>query len=394
VKCPKDCDTRIPVLDCRMIFLNPSFDPCFKTEQPTREPMSFHMRLAGYKPTPLRPVAAFACQLGLSKVFVKNESHRLGLPAFKILGASWATYTMLSERYPDVVSHWYSTGECAERLRTYNPPALFAATDGNHGRAVAHSAKLFGLRSYIYVPKGTAIARVAAIESEGANVAIVDGTYDDAVARAANEAQIAGGLLIQDNSWEEYQIIPRYVVEGYSTMMWEIDDALASAGENPTHVVVQIGNGSFAEAVVRHYRAKNERICIIGVEPTSAACALESVRAGKILRLSGPFDSVMVGMNCDSPSLISFPILQKGIDAFVALTDGRSIEAMRTCASEGIISGETGAAGLGALWELLLADNVDYAADLNLDVQSRVLVFVTEGATNPESYGQVVSLKS
>ncbi len=375
-----------------MILLNPTFDQYFQCAIPTREPLQFHKRLLGYTPTPLRSIPRLAEQFRVAKVFVKDESSRLGLPAFKILGASWATYRVLCEKYRDEVAPSDFPEEIAEKLKLIDPVSLFAATDGNHGRAVARVGKIFGLPSKIYVPEGTALARVSAIEGEGARVSIVEGTYDDAVAQAAGHAQATGGLLIQDNGWEGYQIIPRYVVEGYSTMLWEIDDALSAMNEQqPTHVFVQIGNGSFADAVVRHYRSKNESTVIIGVEPDSAACVLESVRTGKRVRLAGPFDSIMVGMNCDSPSLVSFPVLQKGVDAYVSLSDARTIAAMAMYAREGIVSGETGSAGLAALHELHSPEHSNIAARLGFDQHSRVLVVVTEGATNPPHYEQLLS---
>ncbi len=374
-----------------MILLNPSFDPNFRSKTPTRLPLAFHKRLPEYKPTPLHSLPQLAERVGVSRLFVKDESQRLGLPAFKILGASWGTYRALSERYPDLTKDWSSVDELAKKLRSCRALVLYSATDGNHGRAVARVAKMFGLRACIYVPKGTADARSSAIMSEGATVTIVNGTYDDAVAQAAHDAEEGNGLLIQDNSWKGYEIIPRYVIEGYSTMLWEIDDALEAMDEQqPTHVLVQIGNGSFAEAVVRHYRAKRSQPGIIGVEPDSAACALESVRAGKIVKVSGPHTSIMVGMNCDSPSLVSWQALLKGIDCYVSISDERAKEAMKLFAQHNIVSGETGAAGLGALLDLLSEEHETARKQLHINSQSRILVISTEGATDPNSYQSIV----
>lgn len=374
-----------------MIFFNPSFDSNFRTESRNRSPQEFHKRLPNYKSTPLHSLPDLAEELGVSKIFVKDESSRLGLPAFKILGASWATYRALSERYPDVTKHWSNVEDLAKRLKSCHSLVLYSATDGNHGRAVARVAKMFGMRASIFVPKGTAGARISAIRDEGASVTIIDGTYDDAVANAAHEADEKRGLHIQDNGWKGYEIIPRYVIEGYSTMLWEIDDALEELREEqPTHVLVQIGNGSFAEAVVRHYRAKESHTTIIGVEPDSAACALESVKVGKVKTISGPFNSIMAGMNCDSPSLVSFPVMQKGIESFISIPDNRTKEAMRLLARHNIVSGETGAAGIGALLEIVDVENRKAREELYLDNHSRVLVVSTEGATDPVSYRNII----
>lgn len=371
------------------IFPNQAFSPEYRPGESGRAPLQFHSRLAGYAPTPLHDLSRLAQQLGLAQLLIKDESHRLGLPAFKILGASWAAYAAISERFGISFDAWQSPEELARLIGEREQLTLFSATDGNHGRAVARVARIFGLRAKIDVPKGTARARIAAIESEGASVTIVDGTYDDAVAKAADDAERLEGLLIQDNSWEGYERIPRKIIEGYSTLLWEIDDERRTRTiDEPTHVFVQLGNGSFADAVVRHYRTKQENAVIIGVEPASAACVLESVRAGKRVRVSGPFTSIMVGMNCDSPSRISFPVLQSGMNAFVALADEWATKAVREFHRQGIASGETGAAGLGAL---LAVFHEDDARDvLGISNTSRMLVFSTEGATNPELYESIL----
>ncbi len=375
-----------------MIVFNPTFDPSVQFESPSRRAQAFHRKLPGYAPTPLHSLDELAKSLGVSKILLKDESGRLGLPAFKILGASWAAYCALSERCAALRHTWVSVDELAERLREYPVPVLYAATDGNHGRAVARFASMLGLRSQVYVPEGTAQARVAAIESEGASVHVVQGTYDDTVAKAARDADAYAGLLLQDNGWSGYESIPHYVVEGYSTMLWEIDDELAARAEPlPTHVLVQIGVGSLADAVVRHFCRKHPRPVIIGVEPEGAACALESVRAGVIVRVAGPHTSIMAGMNCDSPSLISFPVLQRGINCFMTISDERTREAMKRLASLGIVSGETGAAGVGALFELAGEHHRRVRDAIGLTASSRVLVFSTEGATNPELYHAIVS---
>jgi diaminopropionate ammonia-lyase len=379
----------------RVLFLNPAFNPQYTIEAPSRRALAFHKRLPQYRATPLHALDLLAQALGVQKVWLKDESDRLGLPAFKILGASWATYCALRDRFPELNDEWEGVEELAKRLHAYKLPALYAATDGNHGRAVAHVAAMLGLRARIYVPQGTARARITAIEREGASVEEVKGTYDDTVSKAARDADEHHGLLIQDNGWSGYETIPRYVIEGYSTMLWEIDDELAARGEAlPTHVFVQIGVGSFADAVVRHWSQKLPRAIIIGVEPEGAACALESVRAGKIVRVPGPHTSIMAGMNCDSPSSVSFPILQEGVQWFMTIDNDRAIEAMRLLAGLGIVSGETGAAGLGALLELAAASSHHARLEMGLDQRSRVLLFSTEGATNPEFYRSVISGES
>ena len=357
--------------------------------RPTREPLAFHRRLPGYRPTPLLDAPDLARQLGIAQLLVKDESNRLELPAFKILGASWAVYRVLEERAGGTLEPWETIEQLHQRLAPLRPLSLVTATDGNHGRAVARVAALFGLSARIFVPNGTARARIDAIASEGATVEVVEGTYDEAVERAAGEAS-ERCLVISDTSWPGYEEIPQWVMEGYSTIFWEIDDELARRGEpGPALFPIQFGVGSLAAAVVRHYRAGVPKI--VSVEPLRAACALASMEAGEIVSVPGPHDSIMAGLNCGRASLIAWPIVSRGIDAFLAIDDERAREAMRALAGIGVVAGETGAAGFAGLLELLTGpQSAQYRAMLALDQETRALVLITEGATDPASYRQIV----
>ena len=214
---------------------------------PDRLPLQFHRRLPGYEETPLVHAPGLADALGVGKVLVKDESSRLGLPAFKVLGASWAVYRALEERLPEVAfEDWETVEALKEKLEPLRPLDLVAATDGNHGRALARVARLLGLGAKIFVPEGMAAARREAIAGEGAEVIVVEGTYDEAVERSAAE-EGESGLVVSDTSWSGYERIPSWVIEGYSTMLWEIDDELERRKEAaPDLVVVQIGVGAFA----------------------------------------------------------------------------------------------------------------------------------------------------
>jgi diaminopropionate ammonia-lyase len=368
-------------------------NPLAATEQDLdpagRAPLDFHRRLPEYAATPLVDAPGLAGALGVGKAWVKDESWRLGLPAFKILGASWAVYRAL-EQHSDGIGEWGDLEELRGRLAPLLPLTLAAATDGNHGRAVARMAGLLGLGARIFVPADMAPARIEAIRSEGAEVVVVRGTYDDAVARSAEEAD-GRCLVISDTSWPSYEDVPRWVIDGYSTILWEVEDELGRLGEGgPTLVVVQIGVGAFAAAVTRHFRSSGvfPRPKILGVEPVRAACALASAEAGSIIHLPGPHDSIMAGLNCGSPSIVAWPVLSKGVDLFVEIEDRWAREAMRMMAGAGIVSGETGAAGLAGL--LALAREGD-RGELGLTEEERVLVFNCEGATDPGAYGRIVA---
>jgi diaminopropionate ammonia-lyase len=375
------------------IFRNTQAVATLDGAAPGRETLAFHRRLPGYAPTPLLDAPEIASALGIGRLWVKAESSRLGLPAFKILGASWATYRALEERLGGALEPWETLPELVERLAPLRPMTLATATDGNHGRAVAHMAALLGFAARIFVPAGTTQARIQGIESEGATVVVVAGTYDDAVERAAMEAS-ERCLVISDTSWPGYEDVPKWVIEGYSTIFAEIDEALAAQGEDgPDLVVVQIGVGALAAAAVDHYRRAgvSQPPRIIGVEPTRAACALASMEAGQIVTIPGPHDSIMAGLNCGTPSLVAWPALSTGIAVFVAVDDHWTLRAMRDLASAGVVAGETGGAGLAGITALLAGpDRHITRAMLDVTDETRALVICTEGATDPEAYHRIV----
>lgn len=363
---------------------------------PSRAPQAFHQQLPGYAPTPLVDSPELAALLGVGRLWIKDESSRLELPAFKILGASWAVAYAIDEwlRQNAVAPEpWRSVEQRAQQLAPLRPLMLAAATDGNHGRAVARMARLLGLDAHIFVPTGTAQARIDALVGEGATVTVVDGTYDDAVAESAT---LAGPrcLVISDTAWPGYDTIPRQVIAGYSTIFWEIDDELAARGERqPDIVVVQMGVGALAAAVVGHYRDQRRNDCawIIGVEPTRAACILESMKAGEMVMVPGPHDSIMAGLNCGTPSPVAWPLVSTGIDAYIAIDDEFARQGMRALANAGVVAGETGAAGVGGMLALLAGpDSAAARATLGVDRETHVLVIVTEGATDPAAYAVIV----
>jgi diaminopropionate ammonia-lyase len=374
-------------------LINPNAGEILDGPRPDRAPLRFHRRLPGYEETPLVDAPKIANTLGVGKVFIKDESGRLGLPAFKILGASWAVYRALEERLGEDFGDWEEIWELRERLEPMRLLSLAAATDGNHGRAVARVARLLGLGAKIFVPDNMALARRKSIAEDGAEVVVVDGTYDEAVERSADAAG-ERVLLVSDMSWPGYERIPLWVIEGYSTMLWEIDDALERRNEEgPDLVVVQVGVGAFAAAVARHYRSPGvSPTKLMSVEPAGAECLFESVEAGTIVSVPGPHDSIMSGLNCGRPSLVAWPIVSRGIDLLVAIDDEPAREAMRLTAESGVVSGETGSAGLGGLLELLRAGEEEkMRRALGMGEETRVLIFNCEGATDPDAYRRIMA---
>ncbi len=376
------------------LLINPHHQPDFALPAPSRAPTEVHRRLPGYLPSPLRSLPALAERLGLAALDVKDESARLGLPAYKVFGAAWAVYQALSARLGGFPAPWATIDELRSRLTTLPPLRLVTATDGNHGRGVARVARWLGMPAEIYVPAGTAAARIRGIRDEGATVVEVEGTYDATVARAAG-AEAEATLLIQDHGWPGYEQIPGWVAEGYQTIFAEIEDELARRGDPPYDVVlVQIGVGTLASAVVRHYRREGleARPVLVGVEPVGAACALRSVEAGVPVMLSvGADASIMAGLNCGTPSTAAWPSLLHGMNAYVAVEDEQARTAMRLFAAQGIASGESGAAGLAGLLELVEGREAGRAREaLRIGAGSRVLLLSTEGVTDPIAYAAIV----
>jgi len=358
-------------------------------QPPSQAPRGFHRRLPEYANTPLVEAPNLAARLGVARVFVKDESHRLTMPSYKILGASWAIYREVIDVFTLDPEPWHSVNELAYALRSAGHLTLSAATDGNHGRAVAHVAALLGWEATIYVPEGTVASRIDDIASEGATVMVVDGTYDEAVVRAADDAS-RNTLVISDTAWPGYDRVPRRVVEGYSTIFWEVEDQITADGlPQPTTVAVQMGVGSLAAAAVLHYRTGDRvRPLLVGVEPVDAACVLKSVRAGRLTEVPGPHRSIMAGLNCGLPSPLALPLLRAGIDSFVAVDDEDARRAMRDLAGAGIESGESGAASLAGLTAAARAGRGD---EFGLSIDDVVLLVSTEGATDPEAYREILA---
>lgn len=356
---------------------------------PSRDPLRFHERLPSYSPTPMLNVPGLATRLGIGTVLVNDESERLGLPAFKMLGASWASYMSIVAHTGIDPDGWETLSDLAALIEPHLPLTLATATDGNHGRAVSRFAKLVGLGARIWVPEGTVSARIEAIESEGAEVTVVEGSYDDAVAVAANAAD-GSTLIVSDTSWPGYETVPQWVIDGYSTMMAEVDDQTGELGlPEPTVIVAPMGVGALGAAIISHYANHSPRPIVIGGEPTDAACVMAALEAGEIITIPGPHNTVMAGLSCGTASPIAMPAITAGLSATVAFDDEWAEEAMRLLAAEGIVAGETGAAALATL--LTIVDKrPDLRRTLNLGPDDVALLIVTEGATDPANYLAVV----
>ncbi|MFG0330061.1 MAG: diaminopropionate ammonia-lyase [Phycisphaerales bacterium] len=378
-------------------LLNPALDAsrAARFDPPPTEPREFHDRLPDAAPTPLREAVMLRDRLNLGAVLVKDESWRFGLPAFKALGASWAVYRLLEQARGRPFEYWTSLGALRAQIAALGPRTLITATDGNHGRGVARVARWFGFEAIVYMPRDTAASRVRAIESEGATVDVIEGDYDEAVRRAsAIASELDDAWLVQDTAFDGYREIPAWIVDGYSTMFHEIDDELRARNEAPPDlVIVQVGVGSLAMAALRHFKSRERdgaAPVVLSVEPGPLGCALESIRRGEATSTPDP-QSIMAGMNCGTLSIDAWPLLRDGLDGCLSIDDDRAREGMRHLAQDGVVSGETGAAGAGALFALVESDE---AAPLReafaIGPETRALILSTEGATDPESYRAIV----
>jgi diaminopropionate ammonia-lyase len=333
------------------------------------EVQAFHAGLPGYVPTPLAEAPAVAAELGVGRVFVKDESARMGLPAFKVLGASWAVHQVLSRR---------PTGDAL---------TLVTATEGNHGRAVARIARLFGQRAHVFVPAGVHPKAVAAIAAEGAQVTEIAGTYDEAVRLAAEAEGKPGTTLVQDAGWPGYEQVPGWVVEGYSTLFAEVGVQLSDAGvAEPALVVIPAGVGSLAQAGITHYRSRPDSAttALLTVEPSTAACILASLVRGELGTISTR-ETIMAGLNCGTPSMLAWPYLRDGLDAAVAVADAASATAARDLAGYGIPAGACGGASLAGARAALTGEGAAARrALLAIRLDATVVLLSTEGpAANP-----------
>jgi diaminopropionate ammonia-lyase len=368
-----------------------------------RRVRSFHSSLPGYSPSPLIALDALAADLGVSNVWVKDESKRFGLNAFKVLGAGYGVVLAVAD----------STGLDAADLSpgTIDDPAVRSrveqitvctATDGNHGRAVAWAAQRLGCKSVVYMPRGTARARKQAVASHGADVSVLDCAYDEAVKQAALDSDHNGWLLVQDTSWPGYEAVPQRIMQGYLTILDEAMDQLH--GQIPTHVLVQAGVGSLAAAIqaqlVELLGAGRPVLAV--VEPTQSACCYASFAAnsGDPVSLPGAGTTIMAGLACGTPSTIAWNILRDYADAFVVCSDKVAELGMRILAKpcpgdQALVSGESGAVTAGLLVSVLSPASRATFADafevLMLDVDSRVLLLSTEGDTDPDSYKRIVT---
>lgn len=362
----------------------------------------FHSQIPGYRISPLKSLGRLASMLHLGGIWVKDESQRLELNSFKVLGGSYAIYNVLRRKLgladSQVTLDDLRSQEVRDRLGILT---FAAATDGNHGRGVAWAAEKLGHRCVIYVPRGTAAARISAIEGYGAQVTVIDGNYDEAVERIWEDAETNGWEVISDTAWQGYEDIPTWVMQGYATLFAEAQEQLAAQGiVRPTHVFLQAGVGALAASGVAYYRSlfgSSAPLTTI-VEPTTTACLFESVRIGegKPYQIEGDLHTIMAGLSCGRPNPIAWDVLWDCAQVFIACPDFVAARGMRIYAvplsdDPFVVSGESGAVTLGVLSLIMQRSELAPLRDrLGLGDDSHVLLINSEGNTAPDEFRRVV----
>ena len=361
---------------------------------------TFHQSFPEYKETPLVDLKEMAKFLGINKVCIKDESYRFGLNAFKVLGGSYAMARFIAEEtnkdIKDVDYKYLTSDQLKKDLGSV--VTFFSATDGNHGKGVAWAANKLGQKSVIFMPKGSTEYRLNAIKAEGATATIEEFNYDDCVRKAAEEsAKVPHSVVVQDTAWEGYEKIPSWIMEGYGTMA---DEASDEFGERPTHVFVQAGVGSLAGGMVGYFANKykdNPPIMVV-VETSVADCLYKGAvqNNGEIAKVGGDMDSIMAGLCCGEPNITSWDILRNHVTCFVSADDNVTRLGMRMLAApikgdKPVTSGESGAVPFGVLVSIMKDPKyADLKKELKLDSNSKVLLFSTEGNTDPERYENIV----
>ncbi|BCG57736.1 diaminopropionate ammonia-lyase [Paenibacillus sp. URB8-2] len=363
---------------------------------------NFHRSFAEYEPTPLHSLKALSHKLNVGGIWIKDESYRFGLNAFKVLGGSYAVGKYLAERLNlDISELDFEKLQCREIKERLGELTFVTATDGNHGRGIAWAANQLGQKSVVFMPKGSSAARLQNIRKEGAEASITELNYDDTVKMAARYAADHHGFLVQDSAWEGYEDIPTWIMQGYCTLIHEAMEQMKGDGKGcPTHVFLQAGVGSFAASVLGYFVAEfgGERPITIIVEPNEAACIYKSAvkNDGKPHAVTGDLPTIMAGLACGEPSSVAWEILRDYADMYISCPDAVSAKAMRMLGNPlpgdpRVVSGKSGAVGLGVL-SLIQEEQAlrEVGERLQLNEKSRVLIISTEGDTDPEGYRDIV----
>lgn len=358
-----------------------------------------HWPLLQQEKSPLISLPGLSQLLGVQAIHIKDESNRSVLNSFKVLGAPVALVRLIMRLWADQAFQAADlfAGKHHQALKDF---VVISATDGNHGRALAAAAQSIGCQCVIVIHANVSTEREQAIAQYGAKIIRIKGNYDDSVREAAELAQKNNWWVVSDTSYDNYEEVPRDVMQGYAIMAQEVLEQNINPLICPyTHVFLQGGVGGLAAGVISHFWQVYgaNRPYFIAVEPDQADCILQSVVHQKPSPALGSGDSLMAGLACGEVSPLAWQFLKNSIDWAISIPDEAAETAMRQLAfpvvkqeqkDEAIVSGESGAAGLAGLLEIL--KNTDYCAQVKLNSNSTILLINSEGATAPSVYQQIV----
>ena len=391
-------NTLEPMIEC---ILNPFISverepPNFASMDRVKAVKIFHQSFPDYVSTPLVQLSGFAARLGIDALMVKDESQRFGLKAFKVLGASYAIAKEI-QRQLSLNDEELNFDAITAHSNALKSLTFVTATDGNHGRAVAWCAEQFGCKAVVFMPKGTSQFRLEAIRSHGARAEITELNYDETVLFSAQQAKENDWVLLQDSSWEEYETVPKHIMQGYFSLVSEFEDQTMVW---PTHVLTQAGVGSFAASIFSYFLVSSKPTPkLILVEPTGAACYFNSIHIGDGKpHLTKELNTMMAGLACGQPSILAWDIIKSNCDAFVVCQDQVAIKGMQLLANPVsndavVVSGESGAVPVGLVDEVCTNQKYSLVKErLKFDSSSKILIFSTEGDTDPKVYKQHAKL--
>jgi len=373
----------------------------FLNEEVAKKALKFHSSFDQYSETPLVELKELAKYLGVKDLFVKDESYRFGLNAFKVLGGSFAIGQYIANKLGEDLDELPYKTLISQKIKNQLGELTFVtATDGNHGRGVAWTAQQLKQKAVVFMPKGSSQERLENIRAHGAYAEILDANYDECVRHANELAKKNGWIIVQDTAWEGYEEIPTWIMQGYVTMAYEAYLKMKAQNKRPTHIFLQAGVGSMAAAVCGFFSSvyKDNKPIFIIVEPDKANCIFRTAKAddGKLHYVTGDMDTIMAGLACGEPNTIGWKVLESYAEHFLSVSDDVAAHGMRVLGNplwddERIISGESGAVTVGVVSQVMTRDELkSIKKALSLDEDSVILCISTEGDTDFEHYRDVV----
>lgn len=376
------------------------YDISFLNKDVAIEVHNYHNNFPMYEETPFVELKNLSEKIGVKNILVKDESNRFGLNAFKVLGGSYAIGKVIAEKLNmDIKNLDFEKLTSKEVKDKLGDITFITATDGNHGRGVAWAANKLAQKSIVYMPRGSVEERVKNIEKEGATVKVLDMNYDECVREANKLAEEKGYIMVQDTAWDGYEDIPKWIMQGYMTLAWEMYETLQEKNIKPTHVFLQAGVGSFAAATTgfftNMYKGEDKPSFTI-VEPDTVACIYESAIANERVLVGGEHKTIMAGLACGEPNTFGLKVLLDNCEHYIKASDEFAAFGMRVLGNpykddKRIISGESGAAPFGAIIKILTDDSFkDVRKKLNINSDSNLIFVSTEGDTDAKNYLDIV----